>query len=446
MEPRFLALDWDLRHPAVLVDSFYEAPSLAAFDAVFVDPAAISARWRHDIPAERDGRRRTYAGVDYGLGRTLSRIMIKRRRECSDLLLRGGGLVICRLRPRADGVEIVAEDGPQERVDRYSWLPTVSLVDRQHQLTFPTNGRFVARRGHDIRLEGTGSPFEEYLRAFAGQVEYTAVYEDLLSTPIDRFATVLARNRVGDVLALEIPFEDGAFVLVPPLQGVSPAREATVLAQVTSDVAGRGSFSPEPDWTPSVPFPGEEALRDELSSVGTRREKLDAKASEIEAKLAVLLGPKPMLYAKGRRVLLPAVGEALCALGFEVTIEFDHILARSDEGDAQVVATATESAAVDITSYRRLLRLVDAARTEDVGPEKGILVVSGSRELDPRHRPTQYTDAVVRGCRSQGFCLLTTFQLYKLVVSVAEGGDDASSQARRLLLDASGELRRADLT
>jgi hypothetical protein len=445
MESRFLALDWDLRHPNFLVDSFYEAPSFAAFDAVFLDPAAISARWRGDIPTERDGQRRTYAGTDYGLGRTLSRLMIKRRRECGDLLLRGGGLVICRLRPRGEGIEIIAEDGPQERIDRFSWLPTISLVDRQHQLTFPANGRFVARRGRDLRLEGSGSPFEEYLRAFEGRIEYTAIYEDLLSTPIERFATVLARNRVGDILALEIPFEDGAFVLLPPLQGVSPAREATILAQVAGDVAGRGSFSPEPDWTPSVPFPGEEALRDELSSVETRREKLDAKAEEVSIKLHELLAPKPMLYAKGQRVLLPAVGAALSALGFDVEVEFDHLVARSEEGDAQIVAAATESAAVDITSYRRLLRRVDTARTEDVGPDKGILVVSGSRELDPSHRPKQFTEAVARGCKSQEFCLVTAFQLYKLVLAVAEGGDDAAPKARKLLLDCRGELRKTEL-
>jgi hypothetical protein len=445
MESRFLALDWDLRHPNIQLDSFYEGPSFTAFDAVFIDPAAISERWRHDLPAERDGRRRSYMGSDYGLGRTLSQIMVKRRRECGDLLLRGGGLVVCRLRPRAESVEIIAEDGPQERLDRFSWLPTISLVDRQHQLTFPANGRFVARRGRDLRLEGSGSLFEEYLRAFAGQIEYSAIYEDLLSTPIERFATVLARNRVGDILALEIPFEDGAFVLLPPVHGVAPAREATLLAQVASDVAGRGSFSPEPDWTPSVPVPGEEGLRDELSSVEKRREKLDAKAGEISTKLRDILMPKPMLYAKGQRVLLPAVGAALRALGFDVEVEFDHLIAKSDEGDAQIIAAATESAAIDISSYRRLLRKVDLARTEDVGPDKGILVVNGSRELDPRHRPKQYTEAVLRGCASQGFCLVTTFQLYKLVVAVAEGGEDAAPKARKLLLDCRGELRKTDL-
>ena len=94
----------------------------------------------------------------------------------------------------------------------------------------------------------SGSPFEEYLRSFAGHIVYSAIYEDLLATPLERFATVLARNRVGDVLAIEIPFEEGRLVLVPPLRGVSPSREATVLLQAVEQAAFRPAYAATPDW------------------------------------------------------------------------------------------------------------------------------------------------------------------------------------------------------
>jgi hypothetical protein len=444
MEDRFLALDWTLRHPEILLGSFYEAPSLAAFRAVFVDPQAITSRWRHDVPVERDGRRRTYSEADYGLGHTLAQLMVRRRREGGDLLRRGGGVILCRLRPRAEALEIVRRDGPEERIDRYSWLPVVSLVDRQHQLTFPANGRFVARRGRDVYLEGSGSPIEEYLKAFSGHVEYTAVYEDLLSTPIERFGTVLARNRVGDILALEIPFDDGILVLLPPVVGVSPDREGSAVVEATRAAADRGGFVAEPDWTPSFPYPGEEPLRDEMGSITKRRERLDAKIQEATEKLGSLLLPKPMLYAKGRRALLPSVGAALGVLGFDVAAEGDHVIARSDEGDALVLASAVDTAAVDIGSYRQLLKLVDRAHTEQGDLLKGILVVSGSRELDPRHRPTQFSPAVLRGCQAQRFCLITAYDLYKLTVAVAEA-DDAllAADLRRQLTECEGEFRGA---
>ena len=46
---------------------------------------------------------------------------------------------------------------------------------------------------------------------------------------------------------------------------------------------------------------------------------------------------------------------------------------------------------------------------------KGILVVSGSLALDPKRRPTQYAEGVLRGCEAQGFCLVTSYEFFKLV-------------------------------
>jgi len=69
-------------------------------------------------------------------------------------------------------------------------------------------------------------------------------------------------------------------------------------------------------------------------------------------------------------------------------------------------------------------------------------VVSGSRELDPKRRPTQFTPDVLRGCKSQGFCLLTTYELYKLVRQALEEKDGkALATLRRKLLESDGEFR-----
>ncbi|MCK4355527.1 hypothetical protein KAW44_00430, partial [Candidatus Bipolaricaulota bacterium] len=81
-------------------------------------------------------------------------------------------------------------------------------------------------------------------------------------------------------------------------------------------------------------------------------------------------------------------------------------------------------------------------RTSGEGPNKGILVVSGSCELDPKRRPTQFTPEVLRGCTSQGFCLLTTYKLYKLVISALQQKEKkALADLRRSLLECSGEFR-----
>ncbi len=442
---RLLSVDWRLDHPSIEREEFFGRTSLSACDAVFFDPMDVSFRWTSDVAPGGDGIRRTDPHRDRGFGRTLSAWMGRRRGEAEDLLLKGGGLLVCRLRTRGEPLEIASGEEPPERLDRYSWLPSVSLVDRQHQFSFPANGRFVPRNGADVVLEESESPFGAYFRRFEGHFVYDAVYQDLLSTPIDRFATVLARNRVGDVVALEVPFGEGRLILVPPLVGVAPSQEAIVLLEAVEKAAARPTFSSEPDWLPAYPVPGEEGLVDELAGLRERHATLSAKIDEVSERLRGKARIKRILYTRGRFSLLPAAGDAFRTLGFDVEQTDDLLELRSDEGDALAVVAATERVAVGLPPYRRLLREIDRSITEGEEALKGILVVSGSRELDPKRRPTQFAPEVLRGCRAQGFCLTTTYQLFKLVQRVLgapKGADHAD--LRRLLLECDGELRRVD--
>jgi len=446
MRHRLLALDWRLDDPRIEREDFFGRPSLCAYDAVFLDPAEIAHRWTFDVAPGGDGIRRTDRQRDRGFGQTLSAWMGHRRAEAEDLLLKTGGLLVCRLRPRGEPLEILAEEGTSERIDRYSWLPSVSLVDRQHQLSFPANSRFVPRHGRDVRFEESGSPFERYLEQFEGHLAYDAVYQDLLSTPIERFATVLARNRAGDVVALEIPFREGRLILVPSTSGISPSREAAVLLEAVEQAVARPAFFSEPDWLSAYPLPGEEELVDEVVRLRDRRAALSAKLDELSKQLERKTQLKRILYTRGRFSLLPAAADSFRALGFDVEQDADLLTLRSSEGDALAAVAGTEADEVGLPPYRNLLSAVDRSVTEEDAPRKGILVVNGSRELDPKRRSTQFAPEVLRGCRSHGFCLMTAYQLFKLVQQVlaAPKGEDLS-RIRRLLLECDGELRQTDI-
>jgi len=445
MAIRTLSVDWKLDHPGVQREDFFGRTSLSSYDAVFIDPETISRRWTFDVAPGGDGARRTDPQQDRGLGRTLSAWMARRRTEADDLLKRGGGLLICRLRPRGEPL-LIGSDSGEERLDRYSWLPSVSLVDRQHQLAFPVNGRFVARRGADVTVEECDSPFAAYLSRFAGNVAYSAVYQDLLSTPIDRFATVLARNRVGDIVALEIPFDEGRLVLLPPLEGVSPAQEAEALIEAAESSAARAGFFAAPDWLSAYLVPGEEDLLNELAGLEERHATLSAKIEEVRGRLAETSRFNKILHTRGRFSYVPAVAESMRTLGFEVEEEADALRLRSEEGDALVVAAAAEGNAVGLPPYRHLLATVDRAVTDGEGHHKGILVVSGSRELDPKRRPTQFSPEVLRGCQSQGFCLISSYALFKLVQSALADRKADHAPARRALLECDGEFRSSDVS
>ena len=445
MPYRYLSVDWRLDHPSIEREEFFGRSSLSGYDAVFLDPLTVSARWTYDIAPGGNGIRRTDPQRDRGFGRTVSAWMGRRRAEAEDLLRKGGGLLVCRLRARGEPLEVTTGEEPAERLDRYGWLPSIGLVDRQHQFAFPTNGRFVSRHGTDVVFEGSSSPFEAYLRRFEGRIAYDAVYRDLLSTPIDRFATVLARNRVGDILAFEIPFDEGRLILIPPTVDTSPSEEAAALLEAVEKVAARPAFASVPDWLPAHSVPGEDRLVDELAGLRERHATLAAKIAEVEGQLERKARVKRILHARGRYMLQPAAVDAFAALGFEVDSAGDLLELRSNEGDALAVVAATEADTIGLPPYRHLLSAVDRAVTEANDARKGILVVSGSRELDPRHRPTQFSGEVLRGCQAHGFCLMTTYQLFKLVgrvLSDPKGADRAA--LRRLVLECDGELRQVD--
>ena len=442
MEIRSLALDWRLDAPSIQRDGFFGQPSLCAVDAVFIDPKTIPTHWSRDVSLGPDGHRRTHTGQDRGFGKTISAWMMRRRQEASDLLIRRGGILVCRLHGRGESLEIIDGDGPGERIDRWSFLPNISLVDRQHQLTFPSNGRFLPRRGEDVVLADSGHPFEAYLAEFEGQIVYDAVYQDVLSTPIERFATVLARNRVGDAVALSIPYDEGRLILLPPIEGVSPSREAAVLLDAVEAMVSRPTWAASPDWLPSYPLPGEDGLADEVVSLQERRDALYAKLEEVSGQLSEKTAPKRMLYTKGRFSFVEAVGDGLRALGFDVNPSGDVLEISSEEGDGLVVAEATDEAAVGLPAYRRLRDAVDQSVTDGEPHRKGILIVSGSLALDPKRRPTQYADGVLRGCEAQGFCLATSYELFKIARrALGDRTKKGKADLRKKLLEADGVFR-----
>jgi len=444
MKNRTLSIDWRLDHPTIQREDFFGRFSFSAFDAVLIDPLEINQRWTREVGISPDGVRRIDAQRDRGLGKTLTAWMGKRRSETEDLLKLAGGILICRLRSRGESLEISACTAPAEHIDRYSWLPSVSLIDRHHQLVFPSNGRFVPRRGRDIVVEDSTSPFSEYIEQFREHFVYDAVYQDLLSTPIERFAQVLARNKVGDVLALEIPFDEGRLILVPPTEGVSPSHEASVLREAIDTIIDRPAFIASPDWLPGYPLPGEDALNDELARLEERHAAMAAKIAELHANWEETTRQKHMLYTKGRFAFLPAVADGFRALGIDVETEHGMLTLHSEEGDALVVAAAAEGAKVQLPAYRQLLYAVDQAVTDGDGRLKGILVVSGSRELDPKRRATQFSEGVLRGCTDQGYCILSSYHLFKLVQGTLATKQKDLASTRRQLIECDGEFRGAE--
>ncbi|HBR10478.1 TPA: hypothetical protein DD712_04445 [Candidatus Acetothermia bacterium] len=448
MGRKFLAVDWQLEHSEFESGSFADAPSFAGYDALFIDPSRICDLWIYDVPCEKDGVRRTYTENDRGFGKVISRLIERRRTEIDDLLRKAGGIVVCRLLPRSEPLEVMSNSGRLERLNRGSILPSISLVKRNQHFVFPSNIRFLPRCGQDVFVEKLHHPFVDYLHTFADKFIYQAVFKDLLSSPIEEFVTILARNKVGDIIALSIPFDEGRLVLIPPTHDVPSRRESEVLLAAIAGATERPLFAPAPDWLPAYPVPGEDGLRDELASLNERVDRLCAKKAEVEKRLDQSLVYKRILYTKGRFSLFSAVRQAFRVLGFEVPQPEEYkddwdLLLQADEGDAIGVIAATESTPVGLEHYRRLLQQVDGASVESAHRYKGILVVNAEREKDPKRRETQFSPDVLRGCQAQRFCIISTYQLYKIVKEILTDRDETrAAHWRKKILETSGEMKK----
>lgn len=184
-----------------------EAPHLGEYDAVVLD----------DQPASID---RHFAALPPGKAETLPRQTAKElqhhlRQRCGELcqLLISGGVLVVRLRALA-GVHSTY----QGMLDLYPttdevclsnwWIPAAT---RLSNLMRAEQQIISAATGDRILVEEPHHCFEPYLMT----ARYAAVLEPLVfSDPNDR-PEVLARNRVGNVVACQIDVGSGCILLLP---------------------------------------------------------------------------------------------------------------------------------------------------------------------------------------------------------------------------------------
>lgn len=429
---RVLALGWEVAGPGVVIGEFPSAESFASFDAVLVDPEPLPDLWRPHAALEPDGVWRLHPERDYGLSRALERLFSARRGELEDLLLRGGGALGVRVRDPGAGVEVPGN--PPRRYDRYAFLPRASLVAGPHHLALPGGLRFVPRRGRDLLLPEPAHPLTPYLEGVGG---YEAVIVSALGAPLGEFGTVLARNRVGDAVALDLRVGPGRVLFLPAGPGDAPS--GALLAGLAALLAE--PLPPDlPDWIGNYPLPGEEALAARERELAEREARIRAEREELRREREKFDRLRALISPRGLAGFLSAVGAALEALGFAVASGEGPatLRAAAPEGELLVRAALSPFEPVGPGEHRALLLDLDRLRTagEDV---RGMLVCLAEPRLDPRRRGPQWTEAVRRGCADHRLVLASAYDLFKAVRHVLGGA--SPDPVRRALFSTEGEWR-----
>lgn len=436
---RVLALGWEIEGPGVVRAEFASADSLASYAAVLIDPESLPSLWLPHAALEPDGVWRLHPGRDLGLSRAMGNLVFARRAEIEDLLLRGGGVLVVRVRPLGEGVEIAGS--PAHRLDRYAFLPRASLVSGSHHLGLPQGLRFVPRRGHDLTRVEEAHPMAPYLTGLA-PLGYEAVLVATLGAPLASFGRVLATNRVGDTVAWDLPVGMGRILFLPSFPGASPAEVGERLLPAVAALLGEPLPVELPDWISGFELPGEDELRRGEEAVARDQEKLRRKGEELRETRRSYDVLRALLAPRGVLGLAQAVRAALDRLGFTVSPLRDApatTVAASPDGDLLVQVALSLFGPVGPEEHRALLMDLDRLRAEEGQDVRGMLICLAEPRLDPRRRGPQWVESVRRGCRDHSLLLASAHDLFRAVRHAL--AEDAAAEVRKSLLSAEGEWR-----
>jgi len=434
---KIVSIGWELEGPGIERAELFSADSLASYDAVLLDPGEIPRLWQGHAQLEGDGTWRIYPGRDLGLARALERLFSLRREELTALLQKGGGVLVVRVRPEEDALEIAGS--PPRRITPYSLLPHLSLVADPHHLALPQGLRFLPRRGRDIPRVEAAHPLSPYLEAFRG-LGYEAVVASSLGAPLSAFGRVLGENRVGDVVAWDLPVGPGRILFLPAFPGADPRLAGELLLPALAELLEEPLPEQGPDWLSRYPLPGEEEIAARLARLAEEQERLAQEARAAERELGRLAGLRGLLHPRGLAGLRAAVRLALEELGAQAVSEQGRFIsARAGRRELLLRPALSPSGPVGAEAYRELLLALDRLKNEEGRVVHGVLVAVAEPRLDPKRRGPQWTEAVRRGCAEHGITLVSGYQLFQALQAALEG--ERAGEVLKALGETEGEWR-----
>ena len=420
---------------------FWNAPSFTDYDVIIIDPQYISEFWEKTKPSS-DGIRRTYTNEDGGFGAYVLNFVVRRQNELISLLNNTNALLICFLRKPFNPLYIITphSQGKYESIiDIYSWIP---------EKIFNFSKDIKVSEGKVISWIDKKHPFSQYFKVLRDNIHYEVIVD---SENLPDNAVPLAKNRVGEIVAFEIPFDQGRLILLPPASQIEDSiSKSNKIGGVLIDCIKKALDWQEPiekpDWINRYTLPGEEDLRLSLHDLEEQLKVLNAKKKEIQEDLNKIEKLKSILYGTGKYELEPAVRDAFRVLGFNV-LDPDEYDEDYDlyikEGEIIIIGEIQGTVnQVDISKYRQLLDYISDIERE--GKKcKGILIGNGYRKINPEERGEQFTESAIIKCEKQGFCRMATTELFKAVSSVLSDAQNyqLKQAIRKEIFDCKGEFK-----
>ena len=442
MELKILSVDCPLVGKGIEDTSFYESLSFSDYDVVIIDPSNISDAWVSKIRAGNDGSLITYSDTDGGFSKYLVEIMNMRSQETLLLLNRTGGIVICFLRSNMKVLSYARSSISVEssHLSIYSWIPHHFIAKK---LVLSPYFGLTMRFGKEIGEINRSHPFGQYFLALRDKIFFEAIIDDESALKV---STIIARNKVGNVIALEIPFGKGKFIFLPPFGETEVEKVSGVLVDCIRKSLQWTPPLLKPDWLKDYVLPGEQDLLKELERVDNELKKMDGEKEILLKRSQEFEWLKGLLHETGKYSLEPSVRKAFCVIGFDVKepdeYEEDYDLF-AIEGEISIIGEIEGSTKIiDVWKYRQLLDYVEDLRSK--GKKcKGVLIGNGLLEIDPSLRGEQFSGHAIEGCDRQKFCRMTTYELYKTVDAVLSNSknQELKNLIKEKILSCDGEFK-----
>jgi hypothetical protein len=423
MKLRILALGGlsEQRPIVTRLEKITDPLSISDFHAFVFDPAHFGGQAQGLCSA--GGPVKYRAPVNHH-GHELMEAVLRRHKEIQDLILRKGGLIICFLSPRR--YQFVAEGEGDKSLQFHDY----SLLEEHISQTAQKPWSFVEEGlGTGITILPGRSCGKEYLHALNGKLEFHALFRGP-GDQVSKLGEVLATDSVGYPVAAYFPQKPGAIVCLPRSKGVTGTEENQAIIEVVNTFYSGAVELEPPTWVSDVDVPGANSNDEEIGRLRENREELDSKINILEHGRRTLQGYRKLLYGTGKTVLEPVVRRAFRLLGFSIPdpgeYQQDWDLFVSDEsGRTAIGEIGGFEGPIAVSKFRQLLHYVVSEGLEGRS-RKGLLIGNGFRltPLDSQQRKDQFTNPVVQEADRQGFCLIPTTELFKVICLVLQNADD----------------------